>query len=187
MEVVGSKSQTVECAVREIISQFDDPEREGLKDTPARVAKMYSELFDQTDFALTTFDANGYDQLIVERDIPFYSLCEHHLVPFFGVAHIGYIPNEKIVGISKLARTVEMFARRLQVQERMTQQIANHLTNALNPIGLGVVIQARHLCQEMRGIKKSNVETVTSVMLGALLEMSSARSEFLSLCTGGHR
>jgi GTP cyclohydrolase I len=142
---------------------------------------MYRELLTPVEFEFRTFSSDGYSEMIVESNIEFFSLCEHHMVPFFGVAAIGYIPNGKIVGLSKLARTVEYFARRLQVQERMTNQIAEYLEAKLEPQGVGVVVRARHLCQEMRGIKKRDVMTTTSALRGLMFTDSKAREEFLDL------
>lgn len=159
----------------------EEPTRPGLLDTPRRVARMYRELLSPPEFHFQTFPSDGYDEMVVVSNIEFFSLCEHHLVPFFGTATIGYVPNGKLVGLSKLPRTVEWFARRLQVQERMTSQIADYLETNLTPLGVGVVIRARHLCQEMRGIKKRDVLTTTSAVRGVMLEKPAAREEFLSL------
>lgn len=164
----------------------EDPDREGLRRTPYRVAKAFQyllkgyeqdpmELFEKAVFV------EDYDEMIVVRDIDFYSLCEHHLLPFFGKCHIAYIPDKKIVGLSKLARLVEVYSRRLQVQERLTNQIARTIEKALNPIGVGVVIEAQHLCMMMRGVEKQNSLAVTSAMLGAFRSSSATRSEFLGL------
>jgi len=180
--VESATAQGVEGAVRTILSAFDCAERPGLIDTPARVARMYAELLTPREFAFTTFDSEGYDEMIVESNIEFFSLCEHHMVPFFGTVAIGYIPNGRLVGLSKLARAVEYYARRLQVQERMTSDIAAFLEENLKPKGVGVIVKARHLCQEMRGIKKRDIQTTTSVMKGVMLTNASAREEFLKLC-----
>lgn len=182
METINSTAQIIEDSVKNILSIYDDETREGLFDTPKRVTRMYAELLTPIEFNFTAFDANGYDEMIIEKDIPFYSLCEHHLVPFFGTASVGYIPDKKIVGISKLSRTVEYYARRLQVQERMTQQIATYIQEKLSPLGIGVIIKARHLCQEMRGIKKQGSETITSCMKGVMLDKFETREEFIQLC-----
>jgi GTP cyclohydrolase I len=179
----SNEESGIEDNIRRILQATgNDASREGLLDTPKRVAKMYKELLTPPEFNFTTFDADGYDQMIIEKGIEFFSLCEHHMVPFFGVVHIGYIPGKKIVGLSKLARTVEYFARRLQVQERMTQQIADFLQMKLKPRGVGVVIQARHLCQEMRGVKKRELVTITSALKGVMLKNQKAREEFIQLC-----
>lgn len=173
-------AQNLESSVRAIIGCFDDPTREGLIETPVRVAKMYNDFFSSPEFNFTMFDADGYDEMIVESNIGFYSLCEHHLLPFVGTVVIGYVPDKKIVGLSKLARTVEYFARRLQVQERMTTQIADFLVKQLSPKGVGVIVRARHFCMEMRGVRKENVETTTSAMRGVFMSDEKARNEFLS-------
>src|SRR5947209_637122 len=163
----------------------EDPSREGLLDTPARVARMYAEVFsglqqDPLEVLRTGFE-EGYDEMVVARDIPFFSMCEHHFLPFYGSAHIGYVPRGRVVGISKLARVTDIFARRPQLQERLTTQIANALVAALNPIGAGVVIEAEHLCMIMRGVKKPGSKIVTSVNRGCFREDPRSRAEFLSL------
>jgi GTP cyclohydrolase IA len=165
----------------------EDPERDGLRDTPARVARTYAEQFAglrQTpeDVLTTVFDAE-YDEMVLVRDIELYSTCEHHLVPFFGNAHVGYIPNVKgqITGLSKLARLVDVYARRPQVQERMTSQIADAMMTVLEPRGVIVVIEAEHLCMSMRGVRKPGAKTVTSAVRGSFLESDSTRAEAMSL------
>ena len=165
----------IERAVREILLAIgEDPDRDGLRDTPARVARAYAEQFaglrQQPEDVLTTvFDAD-HDEMVLVRDIELYSTCEHHLMPFFGHAHVGYIPNEKgqITGLSKLARLVDVYARRPQVQERMTSQIADALMDVLEPRGVIVVIEAEHLCMSMRGVRKPGAKTVTSAVRGML-------------------
>lgn len=139
------------------------------------------EFLEPKEFNFTTFDAEGSDEMIVQTNIPFYSLCEHHTAPFFGVAHVAYIPKGKIVGLSKLARSVDMFANRFQNQERITSQIAEKIQNELNPIGVAVVLKAQHLCMCMRGVKKHDTWTITSKMLGAFKSDLNARNEFLNL------
>lgn len=181
MEIVGTDAQTLECSVRNILNEFDNTEREGLKDTPKRYIKFLREFLSPPEFNFTTFDAEGTDEMIVQSNIPFYSLCEHHIAPFFGVAHIAYIPDKKIVGLSKLARTLELYSRRLQNQERITTQIAERLMNELNPLGVGVVLKAQHLCMSMRGVKKHDTHTTTSKLLGFFKEDLNCRNEFLSL------
>jgi GTP cyclohydrolase I len=157
----------------------------GLTDTPRRVADAYLELLTPEPFEATTFpNDEGYDELVVVRDIPFRSLCMHHLLPFHGVAHVGYLPAERIVGLSKLARVVELFARRLQVQERLTVQIADWLQEELDPKGVGVVIEAEHLCMSLRGVQKPGTLTVTSALHGLVRDDQRTRQEFLSLTTG---
>ena len=174
----------VETAVRSILEGVgENPERDGLKNTPARVARMYEELLEgyHTDpIALINgalFEVD-YDEMVVVKDIEYYSLCEHHLVPFYGVAHVAYIPHGKVIGLSKLPRIVDMFARRLQVQERMTQQIADFVAEALHPQGVAVVVEGAHLCSMMRGVKKANARMVTSAVLGRFKSDARTRSEF---------
>ena len=164
---------------------LDDP---GLVDTPRRLAKAYASLLDVSDYEMTTFpNTEAYDEMVLVEDIPMQSLCEHHLLPFTGVAHVGYLPSARIVGLSKLARTVEHFARRPQTQERLTMQIARHLERHLAPRGVGVVIEAEHTCMTLRGARATGSRTVTSSMLGHLRDEPSARAEFLSLTTGRTR
>ena len=178
----------IERAVREILLAIgEDPDRDGLAETPARVARAYAEQFSglaqrPEDVLATVFDAD-YDELILVRDIEVYSTCEHHLVPFFGLAHVGYIPNEKgqITGLSKLARLVDVYARRPQVQERMTSQIADALMRVLEPRGALVVIEAEHLCMSMRGVRKPGAKTVTSAVRGSIRDNASTRAEAMSL------
>ena len=180
-----------EAAVRELlIAVGEDPEREGLQDTPARVARAYAELFaglrmDAADVLTTTFDL-GHDEMILVKDIELWSMCEHHLVPFTGVAHSGYIPNERgqITGLSKLARLVDVYARRPQVQERMTTQIADSLMAILEARGAIVVIEAEHLCMTMRGVRKGGARTVTSAVRG-ILHNAATRAEAMSLIMNG--
>jgi len=165
----------------------DNPQREGLLDTPKRVALAYEDWFrgygeDPVAFLRRTFEeVEGYDELIVLRDITFESHCEHHMAPIIGVAHVGYLPDKKVVGISKLARVVETFARRLQVQEKLTAQIANCIESVLKPRGVGVVIDAVHQCMTTRGIHKSGVSMVTSQMLGSFRKDARTRAEFLQM------
>jgi len=181
----------IERAVREILLAIgEDPDRDGLADTPARVARAYAEQFSglaqhPEDVLGTVFDAD-HDELILVRDIEVYSTCEHHLVPFFGRAHVAYIPNEKgqITGLSKLARLVDIYARRPQVQERMTSQIADALMDTLEPRGVVVIIEAEHLFMSMRGVRKPGAKTVTSAVRGCFLSSKSTRAEAMSLLTG---
>jgi GTP cyclohydrolase I len=178
----------IERAVREILLAIgEDPDRDGLTETPDRVARAYAEQFSglsqrPQDVLTTVFDAD-HDELILVRDIELYSTCEHHLVPFFGFAHVGYIPNEKgqITGLSKLARLVDIYARRPQVQERMTSQIADALMEVLEPRGALVVIEAEHLCMSMRGVRKPGAKTVTSAVRGILRDSDRTRAEAMSL------
>lgn len=159
-----------------------DTSREGLLETPHRFVKYMQDFLTPPAFKFTLFDSEGHDEMIVERNIPFYSLCEHHTLPFFGTAAIGYIPRAKIAGLSKLPRTLEFFARRLQNQERLTSQVAQYLSEQLQTPDVAVVISARHMCMEMRGAKVPGSETVTSKMMGAFMDQSSAcRAEFFSL------
>jgi len=159
-----------------------DLDDEGRRSTPARMARAYAEMFTARPFELTTFpNDEGYDQLVLARSIPVQSVCEHHLLPFVGVAHVGYLPGERILGLSKLARIVESFARRPQVQERLTQQIANWLQGNLGPTGVGVVIEAEHLCMTLRGVRAGGASTVTSALHGRLRDDAASRAEFFSL------
>jgi len=181
----------IEVAVHSIIEAIgDDPRREGLRETPQRIADMYTELFSGLDMdakaELTVGFEVGHREMVILRDIPFYSMCEHHLLPFYGVAHVGYIPNEegRVVGVSKLARVVDVFAKRLQLQERMTSQIADVICEALQPDGVAVVIQAEHLCMTMRGIKKPGSNVITSATRGLFRSRAATRAEFLSLVQG---
>jgi GTP cyclohydrolase I len=163
----------------------EDPRREGLLETPNRVVKSYGALFggykQNVKDILTTFSSENYDQIILLKDIEFYSTCEHHMLPFFGKAHVAYIPNDKIVGISKLARIVEIFSRRLQNQERLTDQIAQALQDELNPKAVGVVMEAKHFCMIARGVQKQNSVMKTSSLKGSFLEKGDAREEFFNL------
>lgn len=158
----------------------DEADREGLKDTPKRYAKFFQEFLDPKPFNLTTFDSEGYDEMIIQTRIPFYSLCEHHLVPFFGHATIAYIPDLKIVGLSKLSRVLTHYSRNLQNQERITMQVANFLGSTLAPKGVGVSVTARHLCMEMRGVEKIGSETTTNFVTGVFRDNLATREEFLS-------
>jgi GTP cyclohydrolase I len=169
---------------KEILEHLgEDTNREGLKETPKRYIKFMREFLDPKEFNFTTFDAEGTDEMILQTNIPFYSICEHHTAPFFGTADVAYIPNEKIVGLSKLARTVDLYANRFQNQERITTQIAERLQLELNPKGVAVHLKAQHLCMCMRGVKKHDTWTSTSKLLGAFKDDEKARSEFLNLIT----
>tara|TARA_R100001594_G_scaffold67525_1_gene101821 strand:+ start:5831 stop:6667 length:837 start_codon:yes stop_codon:yes gene_type:complete len=161
----------------------ENPHREGLKDTPKRVAKSWIEMTTRPEFTLTTFSSEGYDEMIISRNIEYHTFCEHHLIPFFGKAHIGYIPGKNIVGLSKLARVVEYYARGLNTQEYLTNNIARYLSQQLNPKGIGVIIEGRHLCQEMRGIRKKG-SMVTSCLKGCFRDDLTVKKEFLTLTTG---
>jgi len=178
----------IEQAVISIIEAVgEDPKREGLSDTPRRIAEMYAEIFAGMNMdpkeELTVGFEEGHHEMVIVKDIPFYSLCEHHFLPFYGVAHVGYIPNKdgKVVGASKLARVVEVLSKRLQLQERLTTQIADVIVEALHPDGVAVVIQAEHLCMMMRGIKKPGSNLVTSANRGIFRSRAVTRAEFLSL------
>lgn len=172
----------IEDTVRDFIKAIDnDPEREGLADTPKRVAKFIKEFYGKEDFNVTTFENEGYDEMITQINIPFYSMCEHHILPFFGVAHIAYIPDKKIVGLSKLSRVVDHFAHNPQNQERITTQVAEYLHEKLDPQGVAVVLTARHMCMEMRGIRKIGAETTTSSLKGAFKHNEPTRMEFFQM------
>ncbi len=159
-----------------------DPASPHLAETPRRVARSYAELLTGRQFDLTTFpNDEGYDELVIARDIPLQSLCEHHLLPFSGVAHIGYLPGARILGLSKLARVLELFARDLQVQERLTQQVADWLQEHLAPRGVGVVVEAEHLCMSLRGVRATGARTVTSALHGVLRSDARSRAEFFAL------
>ena len=183
------KTDTIARYMREIIAILgEDPEREGLLKTPERVAKSYQFLMqgytqDPEQILRSALFKEDYRQMVMVKDIDFYSLCEHHLLPFFGKAHVAYIPNGQITGLSKIARVVEVFARRLQVQERMTTQIKECIQNTLNPLGVMVVIEARHLCMQMRGIQKQHSITTTSDFTGAFRRQKT-REEFINLIKG---
>jgi GTP cyclohydrolase I len=191
LQVVAGETRRVDLAaaqraaeelLRALGADLDAP---GLRDTPRRVAAAYAELLTPEPFTLTTFpNDEGYDELVVVRDIPFQSLCMHHLLPFHGVAHIAYLPAERIIGLSKLARVVEHFARDLQVQERLTKQVAGCIEDELQPKGVGVVLDAEHLCMSLRGVQKAGARTVTSALHGLVRDDPRTREEFLSL-TGG--
>mgnify|MGYP000169499272 CR=1 FL=1 len=177
----------LQAIIRELLKELgEDPEREGLRETPERVEKSLRYLTkgykeDPKEILGRTFEVKGYDEMIVVKDIDFFSLCEHHLLPFFGKVHIGYIPKDKVVGISKIARLVEVFSRRLQIQERLTTEIAETLMEHINPLGVGVVCEAVHLCMMMRGVEKQNSVIQTSAMLGVFRKRAETRHEFLTL------
>ena len=173
----------VERASRDLLIALGaDLEYDGLRDTPRRMADAYVELLTPRPFSVTTFDNDeGYDQLVIVRDIPFQSLCMHHVLPFHGVAHIAYLPSERILGLSKLARVVDLLARDLQLQERLTTQVASWLQEELRPKGVGVVMEAEHLCMSLRGVQKPGARTVTSALHGLVRDDPGTREEFLSL------
>ena len=177
----------IQASVHNILENIgEQPEREGLLRTPERVARMFNELTEgyhvDTEKMINgaIFDVD-YDEMVIVKDIDFYSLCEHHLLPFYGQAHVAYIPNGKVIGLSKIPRIVEMFARRLQIQEQMTSQIANFLQSTLQPQGVAVVVEGMHMCSMMRGVKKANASMKTSKMLGAFRDDDKTRREFISL------
>ena len=182
--------ERMERAVRDILEAVgEDPEREGLRGTPARVARMYGELFaglwdDPAEYLGVEFEAS-YDEMVVLRDIPFHSMCEHHLLPFVGRAHVGYLPRGRVVGLSKLARVVEAFARRPQLQERLTGQIADLIMDRLDAKGSAVIVEAQHTCMTIRGVRKAGAVMVTSAMRGAFRRNLATRSEAMNLLTGG--
>jgi GTP cyclohydrolase I len=175
----------VQRAARDLLRALGaDVDSEALQETPRRVANAYVELLTPQPFRATTFpNDDGYDQLLVARSIPFHSLCMHHLLPFHGVAHIGYLPGERIIGLSKLGRVVEYFGRDLQIQERLTTQIADWLARELEPKGVGVVLEAEHLCMSLRGVQKLGAKTVTSALHGLVRDDARTRQEFLALTT----
>jgi GTP cyclohydrolase I len=177
-----------EAAARDLLVALGaDLGCESLRETPARMARALADLVTPGPFRMTTFpNDEGYNGLVVARDIPFHSLCEHHLLPFHGVAHVGYLPDDRILGLSKLARVVDHFARGLQVQERLTSQVANWLSESLGARGVGVVIEAEHLCMSLRGVQKPGAQTVTSALHGLVRDDARTREEFLALA-GVHR
>ncbi len=176
-----SGEKEVEENVIRLLEYFgQDANREGLKETPKRYIKFFKEFLNPPKWNPTTFSAEGYDQMIVQKNIPFHSLCEHHIAPFFGTGHIAYIPDKKIIGLSKLARTLETFARRLQNQERITNQVVDFLMKELQPKGVGCVISAKHMCMEMRGVKKHDTYTTTSALRG-VFENKEVKDEFFKL------
>ena len=180
----------VQRLVRQLLVAIgEDPDRDGLLETPARIARMYEEIFtgldqDPVEILSTSFD-EAFDEMVILREIPFYSMCEHHFMPFHGQAHVGYLPNGKIVGLSKIARAVEVFAKRPQVQERLTGQIADCIQEVLGAKGVGVVIEAEHLCMTMRGVRKPGAKMVTSAMRGRFKDEVNTRQEFLGLIRPG--
>jgi GTP cyclohydrolase I len=189
-EADSVRKANIEAAVRHILANVgEDPDRQGLEGTPDRIARMYDEVLGGYSVDLeklvngALFDV-AYDEMIVVKDIEFYSMCEHHMLPFFGKAHVAYIPSERVIGLSKIPRIVEMFARRLQVQERMTRQIADTIDEVLNPQGVAVVIEGSHMCSMMRGVKKQEASMVTSAMLGCFKHNDKTRNELMSHLRG---
>jgi len=191
-QVKGVDHARVRSAVIELLAALgDDPSRDGLRDTPRRIAEMYEEIFgglsiDPTEYLNVGFEV-AHDEMVILREIPFYSMCEHHFLPFHGEAHVGYVPDGRVVGISKLARVVEGFARRPQIQEQLTSQVAEAIMDTLKPDGVAVVIEAEHLCMTMRGVKKPGSRMVTSAMRGQFKRSSVTRAEFLALVAGNRR
>lgn len=182
----GIDIKAAEDATRKLLQALGyDTTDEVLNETPRRVALAYAQMLTPIEFEFTTFPNEGYDELILARSIQFHSLCMHHMLPFVGVAHVGYIPADRIVGLSKLARVVEHFARDLQVQEKLTEQIANCLQEHLAPKGVGVVLEAEHMCMSLRGVQKPGARTVTSSLHGAIRDDARTRQEFLSLVREG--
>lgn len=184
--------ERVERAVRELLIGIgQDPDREGLRDTPNRVAQMYLEIAggtrEEAVEVLGTQFEEDHQEMVIIRDVPFYSICEHHLLPFFGTAHVGYLPKGKVVGISKIARAIDILSRRPQVQERLTSQVAEAVMEAIGPEGVGVVMRAEHLCMAMRGVKKPGTSVVTSATRGQFRAGAATRIEFLSLLQDGVR
>lgn len=185
----GIDQERIAAAVREIIAAIgEDASREGLVETPERIARLYAELFsgvheDPADVLRRSFDEQ-HKEMVILKDIPFYSLCEHHFLPFHGSAHVGYVPEGRIVGVSKLARVVDILARRPQMQERLTSQVADAIMDGLHPDGVAVVIEAEHLCMTMRGVQKPGARMITSAIRGGFRRRGVTRSEFLSLVQG---
>ena len=188
-EQCAAGNDRIRAAVRDISEALgEDPEREGLRETPRRVAEMYAELLaglaiDPREFLRVGFEER-HEEIVILRDIPFYSLCEHHLLPFLGAAHVGYIPDGRVAGLSKLARVVDAFARRPQLQERLTGQVADCVLETLKPDGVAVVVEAEHLCLSFRGVRKPGVRVVTSAVRGEFSRSAVSRSEFLSMVQG---
>ena len=178
-----------EHAATELLLALGQPiDNPHLADTPRRMARAFAEMLTVGDFELTTFpNTEGYDELVLVQDIPLRSVCEHHMLPFVGVAHVGYLPASRILGLSKFARVVQFFSHRPQTQERLTQQIAEHLHTALSPRGVGVVVEAEHTCMTLRGVRAVGARTVTSALLGTLRDDAASRAEFLSLTRSGRR
>ncbi len=180
-----ARKQALEEAIYKILSLIgEDPERDGLQRTPERIARMYDEILagyhvDPAELINDALFEVEYDEMIVVKDIEFFSMCEHHMLPFYGRAHVAYLPRDKVVGLSKIPRIVEMYGRRLQVQERMTRQIAELIREMLNPLGVAVVVEASHMCSMMRGVKKEHARMVTSAMLGAFRKDPKTRNEFM--------
>lgn len=179
VQIIVTREDAEEAVKKLLLFYGEDITREGLMDTPKRYVKFFEEFLKPKEFTFTTFENEGIDQMITQVDIPFYSFCEHHLAPFFGVAKVSYIPDKRIVGLSKLARCVDLYANRLQNQERITTQIAERIQKELQPLGVGVQLKARHFCMEMRGVKKHDTYTITTELLGIYREQK-VKEEFLN-------
>lgn len=180
MSLSKRQRTTAVKSMKKVIAQFDDINREGLQETPQRYVKFIEQFTTPEEFKFTTFSSEGFDDMIIQKNIPFYSLCEHHLAPFFGYADVAYIPNGKIVGLSKLARCVDLYSRKFQNQERITGQIAERLMLELEPLGVAVHLKAQHMCMSMRGVKKHDTWTTTSKLCG-VFEQPEVRNEFFHL------
>lgn len=178
METKHSTAQDLERAITLILNNYDDVNREGLKDSPKRILKAWDELLIADEPNIAVFSSKGYNQMVTEKNIKYYTFCEHHFLPFFGDVKIGYIPNNSIIGLSKLSRIVDYFSKRLNTQEYFTQNIANYLQEKLQPLGVGVLVTGRHLCKEMRGIKKEGIMTTTA--LKGIFLQESVKIEFLT-------
>lgn len=189
----GAPHDAITPLISEILQHIgEDRGRDGLKNTPTRVARALRELTrgysqDPDDVLRSALFNVSYDEMVIVKDIEVFSLCEHHMLPFFGKVHIAYIPRDKVIGLSKTARLVDIFARRLQIQERLTQQVAETIQNAIEPVGVGVICEAQHLCMMMRGVEKQHSSTITSAMMGEFRENRKTREEFLSLISHGSR
>ncbi len=179
-------TKRVEAAIKELLLAIgENPNREGLQKTPTRVAKFYKEWLEYDKEPEATAFSASYDNMVIVKDIPFYSLCEHHMIPFVGKAHIGYIPNGKVLGLSKVVRILNKYARRLQIQEKLTDEIADDLEKSVNAAGVMVVIEAEHLCMSMRGVRTPGTKTITSAIRGVFKNEDAPRNEFLKLINGG--
>jgi GTP cyclohydrolase IA len=185
--LAGHRIDVATRAAADMLAALGLPvDEEGMRETPGRLVRAYAELLRPEPFRMTTFpNDEGYDELVLVRDVPVRSLCEHHMLPFMGVAHVGYLPSSRVVGLSKLARTVDLHSRGVQTQERLTTRVADHLQQALDPLGVGVVIEAEHTCMSLRGARAEGTRTVTARLLGRLRDDARSRSEFLALTRDG--
>jgi GTP cyclohydrolase I len=182
--------KVIEKLIRSLLKEIgENPDREGLLDTPKRVAKAYEETLSgykkKAKDIIRTFDSDGYDEIVICKDIEFYSFCEHHMLPFYGKVHIAYLPDKRVLGLSKLARIVDIYAHRLQIQEQMTKQISDSIMEVLQPKGVGVIVEGKHLCMMMRGVQKQNSSMITSSMVGEFRENPSLKAEFMGLIHKG--